>query len=366
VLSAADRGVWRSLIAAAMRAPSADNRLPLRLVWRDDALEWHAAADAAWDVQAHRPWLAHLACGAALENACLRAATLGRCLETEVAPDARIPTLLARTSLGPALLPQTSAQAGWADAIERRSTNRRFYRRARLPGATLTAIEAAASGVPGVRLLWLDRAELRRPALTALRLAESERFLQPSLHRELFEAVRFDVGWHDTTTAGLPPGALEVESPLRGAFPLLRRPMVARALASVGLHVVLGARAAWAPCALAPHLALLIGEPTADAVAAGRALQRAWLAATVADVAVQPLAAVGASLRQRPEAGWVRPATQHRLQTLLAHLYRSAGLPAQTQTHLFLRMGRAAAPSVVASRQHPDALLPKGLLEPPE
>lgn len=79
--------------------------------------------------------------------------------------------------------------------IEARHTNRRFYQRTRLSTARLEQLNAAALRVPGTQLRWLDAPAQRRPALRAIRLAETERFKQRELHHELFSAVRFDVGW---------------------------------------------------------------------------------------------------------------------------------------------------------------------------
>ena len=347
-----ERAAWRAIVAAALRAPWADNRPALRFEWRDGALEW-LLTDTQDDLP-HRRWLALVACGAALENARLRAASLGLQLVHATAPDAQ-PALVARSRIA-SPLDRAAADLELAAQIERRCTNRRFYRRDRLMPAAELAIAAAA----GPSWTWLSGAARRR-ALTALRVAEAERFRRPRLHQELFEAIRFDVGWSATTTHGLPPGALEIERALRRPFAWLRHPRVMSALTAFGVPAALGVRAADLPCRLAPRLAMIVDEAESDAddergraLAAGRALQRGWLAAAVNGVAMQPLAAVGALLRQRAGGGWVSAGTQQRLRELLAET-SSSGAP--KAVHLFVRLGYARPPTVLTSRADVDSAL---------
>jgi hypothetical protein len=256
--------------------------------------------------------------------------------------------------------PDVVAQCTWTDqpvsaepaldgAIERRHTNRRFYRRERVRPDALERIAAAADAVPDARLRWLDIASWRRAALRAIRVAETERFHRASLHRELFGAIRFDAGWQRSVDEGLAPGSLEVEPPLRGAFAALRRWPLMHALNSVGVHHLLGVRAGDLPCRLAPHLGVIESvnaSPAAQAVAAGRALERAWLAATADGVALQPFAAPMALLRQPAGDGAVSANAQARLRSALAAI--TEGRP--DSAWMFIRIGLARPPSVTTGR----------------
>jgi hypothetical protein len=354
-----EHAAWRAIVAAALRAPWADNRPALRFEWREGALEWLLTDTGEAADLPHRRWLAHVACGAALENARLRAASLGLRLEHAVTPDPARPALVARSRIG---TPHDAAAMDLmlAAQIERRCTNRRFYRREPLAPAT----EAAIAGAAGVSWHWLDGGARQR-ALAALRLAEAERFRRPRLHQELFEAIRFDVGWSATAMQGLPPGALEIERLLRRPFAALRHPRLMRVLAVLGVPAALGLRAADLPCRLAPRLAMIGGEAAQNgdgagrvALAAGRALQRGWLAATAHGVALQPFAAVGALLRQRAAAGWVSTDTQQRLRELLAETSSAGGPHA---VHLFVRLGHAKPPTMVTGRASVDSVLPEAL-----
>ena len=175
--------------------------------------------------------------------------------------------------------------------------------------------------IAGVRLLWLDAPELRRQALRLVTIAETERFRSEPLHADLFSSIRFDVGWHATASEGLPPGALEIEPPMRPLFKALRHWRVMRVLAAsrrAPASSVL--RAAYLPCRTAPHVCALATSLDLDrgAVAVGRALERIWLRDDLAyGLAFQPLAGaallalegyrdVDEGVRRRLASGWSR------------------------------------------------------------
>ncbi|UUX94054.1 hypothetical protein [Aquabacterium sp. J223] len=336
------------LVEAGLAAPSAENRHALRFEAAAQTLDLVATDHAGWREQPHKAWLARLAAGAVVENIRLAAATEGLRAETRWLPDADRPEHLARLHWHPAGVAGADALAA---QIAQRHTNRRFYRRERLAPDVLHSLSQALEGLPGLRLAWLDAAAARRPALAAITGAEAERFCRRRLHEELFAGVRFERGWTGSVDEGLPPAALEIEPPMRAGFALMRHWPVMRGLAAVGAHRLLAQRAARLPCALAPHLGLLVAD-SRSAVAtlqAGRGLQRVWLAATAAGAAFQPMAAATALALQRPGDGWVSARGQQALQRRLDTLMDRLGLPDAAPV-MFFRLGRAAAPSAVTGR----------------
>lgn len=333
------------ILGAGLLAPSADNRHTLRLQVGDDAVRLLSTDAASWPAQPHRQMLALLSYGAVIENMALRSAELGLTMTAELWPDAACQDRVADLRWVAAPV-QTDPLA---QAIATRHTNRRFYRRTAVPAQTLRDLSAAAATVPGAQVRWLDDNTERRTALRALRIAETERFRRRALHQELFAAVRFDIGWQRTTDEGLPPGALQVEWPMRGMFSLLRHWPVMRVVNAFGAHHLLGLRAAYLPCALAPQLGLMLAGAASDASAAvhaGRSFQRLWLAATAAGLALQPMAAAAALARQSAGAGWVGAGPQAELKRLLPRLCGGSGL----QPYLLFRLGYAEAPTVVSAR----------------
>jgi hypothetical protein len=144
------------------------------------------------------------------------------------------------------------------DAIFARTTNRRLYERSRrVPGSILDELAHAAASRGDARVDWLDDDPRRSRILRLIFAAERERFANERLHRELFEAIRFDVGWLATSETGLPPGSLEIEAPFRPIFKALRRWSLQRAMNAIGGSRLMAVRAAWFPAWTAPHIALL-------------------------------------------------------------------------------------------------------------
>ncbi len=348
----------RHILSAGLLAPSAENRHELRFVVGPGQVGLVPTERAAWAAAPHRGLLTRLSFGAVVENIALRSAQLGLALEPELHLDAAAgPLVVLRWSERPAVAGAPDALAHeLANALEQRHTNRRFYARAPVDAATLATLTRAAADVSGGGVHWLDAADERRRGLRAIRLAETERFRRRALHAELFGAVRFEAGWQRTLPEWLAPATLEVEPPSRPMFSAMRHWGVMRAATFAGAHLMLGLRAGYLPCALAPHLGLIVAHGADEASAAftaGRSFQRLWLAAAAAGLALQPMAAATALARQHAGGDWVSAPTQRELQRLLASLVPGGGATPQ----LLFRLGRARAPSAVAGRRPIDDYL---------
>jgi hypothetical protein len=341
---------FRSVVHAAVLAPSADNRHPLLFeqagervrVWGND--EFRAAPF-------HRRVLFLIAIGAVVENMRLRARSLG--LETEVgwSPDPREPWLVAELRV----LRSGAAPDALADAIPERHTNRRLrYRGPALTPAQRGQLEDDCAAVAGARIVWLDQRELRRRALRLVRIAERERFRCRPLHHELFSGIRFDAGWNQATDEGLAPGSLGVERPLRWAFKALRHWGLMRMLTYVGGHHLLGLRAGDLPCRMSPHLGAIATSLALEqgARAVGQAFERVWLRATSLGAALQPFAAstlfaldgyedVRGRLRRELAQGW-------------------ASVIPGLQPLIVFRIGRAPPPAARSGRRGLDSYLKGG------
>lgn len=349
---AIDPALANRIFAAAIQAPSADNRHLFELELAGDEIRMWARPEFL-EAPFHRRMLCLLGFGAAAENMLVRAAALGLAGEPLWWPESSEPGLIVRLPLSP-----TGQSASPLDpAIEKRHTNRRVrFSGPKLGGEQQAALVRLTESL-GVRLHWLDAPERRKAALNLLRTAEGERFRNQALHADLFGSIRFEAGWRTPCAEGLAPGTLEVEPPMRPMFAALRHWNVMRAANVIGASVSLALRAADLPCRLAPHLcALSTALPIEQgALAAGRALERAWLQATSLGLAFQPFAApallaldgyreVSASVRERLQRGW-------------------AGLVAGDTPFIVFRMGHAPAPAMRSGRPPVDAFV-KGATGP--
>lgn len=290
---AVNRQTQAGILRAGIAAPSADNSQPWRFAWHGDDLDLHIDARRSGSVSDTRHVLSDLAAGACLENMLIRGRALGCAADVETFPapedELRVARIRWRRD------PGCDASEPLSDAIERRHTDRRFPWRGPVDAEVRERLDARARQVPGPRLWWPGTSREKKAALGIIRRAETLRFRSPVLHAELFSSIRFSAGWQAVVGEGLAPATLAVEPPLRPVFRMLRRPAVMGSFNRLGAASMLGWRSAWLPVRLSPGLCLVVVPSTArsDVLAAGRALQRVWLEATLLGLSVQPYAAAG-------------------------------------------------------------------------
>ena len=335
------------MVQAGVQAPSADNRHRIRFEISNDGLTLCADGDFTATTDPHRRILTLVSIGAVIENILLKARELGWACEIASVLDRSKPGSVAEIRCKGAM---DTPRDQLCEAIARRHTNRRFYRGPRLDTQDVAGLESEANGVEGARIRWLD-GSIRAKALRLVLMAETERFRNRTLHAELFSAIRFDVGWHASCDEGLPPGALEVEPPMRALFKAMRHWRVMRMMNIAGAARMLGFRAAYLPCRLSPHLGII--GTTLDlehgAIAAGRAFQRLWLSATLLDLAIQPL--VASALFALPVS--IADGPPDRMRVALRKGWEEIA-PGMTPMIVF-RLGRAGPPTVTSSRKKVDA-----------
>jgi hypothetical protein len=341
------------ILTAGIQAPSAENKHYFWLEVRADSVTLHATDSASWSAQPDRKMLALMSYGAVVENISLRARAMGFLthakwqLDADAAASTRVVDLSWDVA-APVFDPLDGA-------VSTRRTNRRFYQREPVLNSVLAQLSTAANSVPGARVYWLVPGPQRSRALSLIRLAETERFRRAGLHHEMFSAIRFERGWNGTVLEGLPPAALEVEWPMRWPFAWLRHWGLMRAADLLGAHVALGLRSGYLPCALAPHLGLVMSDAADLDTAhwqAGQAFERLWLACENHGLALQPMAAATVLLNQKSGPDWVSAVTQKRLLDGMRALSAELGLlDCAARPCMLFRLGRAQAPTAIAGRR---------------
>lgn len=336
------RDTLLNIVRSGVLAPSADNNHVFQVEFSASAIRLLPTREFARTSDRLRRVLGLISLGAVVENMRLRAGELGLVSQTTWFPFDSA-GLIAEMNFQP-----DPAAPGdeLAAAIPARHTNRRMYHGPGLSDDETALLSDAAGSVEDVRLIWLH-GDARRRALGLIWRAESERFLRERLHEDLFSSIRFDLSWHETADQALPPGALEIEAPMRPLFKALRHWALMQPLTWVGVHRLIGLRAGWLPCWQAPALGLLATSLPIEqgAIAVGAALERLWLRATLLDLALQPMAASAVlPLRSAADQGAsdeVRSALTAGWQTIA---------PGVTPLMVF-RMGRAARPAVTSGRR---------------
>lgn len=341
------REILAEVAVSGILAPSADNQHVFKIEFGDSFIRLWPTAEYAAATALYRRVLGLISLGAVVENMRLRAAELG-CNAVANWSDGTVKPLV---QLDLTIDNDVMAE-DLAASIPRRHTNRRMYHGPRLSQGEMQALSAAADAIEGVRLIWLTGAARRR-ALRMIWQAESERFLRKNLHQEVYSSIRFDLGWSERADWALPPGALEIELPMRPLFKALRHWTLMRPLTWAGVHHLIGMRAGLLPAWQAPALALLTTNqlPIAGASAIGRALERVWLCATLREIALQPLAASTIlPLQTCNDLGMPNRARARFTESWAAVAPGSTPL-------MVIRLGRAKDPTVSAGRQKLEAYL---------
>jgi len=340
-MSTLSREQAESIIEAGILAPSADNHHLVRFQIGGDEIR----ITESEDIQVapfHRQVLWRISLGAVVENMTLRAARLGLKADVVWRADANQLPPIATLRFSPCAPRECSLE----QAIPSRHTNRRlFFRGPPLTAAQKKLVQEDVDAFDDIRLVWLDAPDLRGRALRLIRIAETERFREQALHRELFDAIRFDVGWKATAQEGIPPGALEVEPFMRPVFQALRSWPLQRALNLVAAHKQIGLRAGYLPCRFSPHICVLStsnADPIVGAFRVGAAFERIWLRATGLGYALQPL--VASAIYALDRCDWVSTPVRVDLATGWKSLCPEA-LPL-----VVFRVGRAMPASVRSER----------------
>jgi nitroreductase len=275
-------------------APSLHNTQPWRFRVRGRGTVVELLADPARMLPMADPRgrAAHISCGAALLN--LRVAATATGLEPDVAllPDSAKPLLMARVRLA-----QPHVVNPWdrelQAAIPLRRTNREpFSSRAVPPGIKAELAEAAEA--EGAILHFLDHDQAERVRQLAVD-TEREMLADPAFRSEIEQWIG-----GSRATDGLPDAVLGARSP-EGAEPVRRFTAGAR---PPGHYAWFEDR---------PQLAVLstrAGGPR-EWLAAGQAMERAWLTATLRGVSfcplTQPMERGAAWLVSEPRAGNEEP-----------------------------------------------------------
>jgi len=321
----------RYLLEGAARAPSGGNAQPWHFTWdgkneltfRVDPERSHTELDPTGQA-------AKIALGAAVENASELASDLDL-YAAVAAKDDTVSMTLERASCAPS----ARAQVVW-----RRATQRHLSRDAALDDPEVAALLRDCSHRDVDMRVLRDRARLT--ALGALLAAlDRERFLHPKLHAEVLSELR----WHPEEApaeTGIGTWTLGVDAASLAAIELLRDREVVSTSVDLGVGLGLGRGTRDAVANAAGLIWVGAHRPErADAVTAGRLVERVWLNASVVGLGVQPVAAGAYILaRNRVEPGFFDESQSERLARIDEALCEVLERPITAIDYIWLRITR--------------------------
>ncbi|MHB1584105.1 MAG: Rv1355c family protein [Acidimicrobiales bacterium] len=337
---------------AANLAPSGGNAQPWRFEGSDGALAILVDRDRTSTLDlAHRG--SYVGIGAALLNARAAAAARGSLGPVTLFPDGPSGDRVAVLHLDDG---EDAELAALYPMVAERCANRRRGEPAPIDPATATLLGREVR-VEGATLhLVTDRGRLDQLAEV---LGESERirFLTPWLHAEMVGELRWP--GIDSLERGIDVRTLELTPADQATLAVARRPEVMAHLADWGAGGALGAHARTAvTTASALAVVTVEGAEPSDFVTGGSAVERMWLAAQRAGVAVQPVSPVfiyAVDDADFETLGGERHADA--LRDLAGRFAELVGLGAEEHLALVLRLCRAPAPSARSLRAPLDDVL---------
>jgi nitroreductase len=338
----------RSILGAAMLAPSAWNAQPWRFAVRGERIECRRADLRCLDWLDFEDGATHASLGAMLENLALRAARLGLCADVALFPEPCDPPLVATVTLTRSR--DALAEPDLEGQIRNRHTNRRVGVRAPLPKGTAAALREAANGT-GARLLLVEDAGALDALAPLVGAAERLALTVPAMRHELRDTLRWNHADLRARPHGLDVATLDLSLAERAVLRLgVVPPGIGPALEAPGRQRILGASAI--------GLVTWPGSGPEGHVRGGRALQRVWLAATALGLGVQPLGHLPSFFARLDRGGEGFTRAQAVELTRMRAVYRSILRPPPDHAEVALfRVVQAAPPDVRAGRAALDDVL---------
>jgi molybdopterin/thiamine biosynthesis adenylyltransferase len=291
--AAAPSSFVRWLAEHAALAPSAGNCQPWRFESSapDELVIVHDSARSR-SVRDWRGLPSYIAIGAAVENACIAAASLGRSvMATTHSSSTNLPLTVTIKQADGVNTDKDEAIARLG-LVRSRATDRRFGDGSALGDHELVTLKYVAEA-SGAHLQLVSDERGRATVGQLLGAFDRLQFTVPALHHELMNEMRWSTeeaerkrDGLDVTTLGLTPSRL-------AALQLLARPDVASILRSPGRGAALEEMARDALAASSAVGLLRVAEDTAEAfVDAGRVMQRLWIEGVRLGLGIQPWTAL--------------------------------------------------------------------------
>lgn len=330
---------------AATLAPSGGNAQPWTLELTGDELRFKVdhTRRATMDVAGRA---SYLALGAAVFNAQVAAAAAGLLGPLSLFPDGADSDLVASLAFGGGT---DGALATLYPAVLERCTNRRIGAPGPLGDETIEQLEAAVTA-EGARLDLVTERERVAEIAEILGASERIRFLTPTLHKDMIGELRWP---DDELTTGIDVRTLELSALELGLLDLARREDVMELLAGWDAGGALGDHAKGTT--MSSSAVAVVSLPDASPAAylsGGSAVERLWIAAQGAGLAVQPVSPVfcfAVADEDYEPLGGDRWADD--LRGLSKRFRDTLGLGTSTPLALVIRLSHAPAPSARSIRR---------------
>ncbi len=343
--------VLRSLVQAAIEAPSGENAQPWRFKMNNRSVYVYNNSSSDRSLYNFNNF-GQLVCeGAALENMLIQADALGYEIALNMFPDPLDPECIARLDVGNAKQPSNADLAG---VIPTRTTNRKPYKKTPVQPADMDAVRASVPFFEKTGLLFTWHADQKEmQALARVGSTNEEIMLgNQELHDFFFSHITWTKEEDAKKKLGFYIKTLELPPPIEGLFKIIQNWNVMKILKKVGFPAFVGTGNAGIYSSSAAIGTIAIPAITKEnLVLAGRAFERIWITAAARGIHLQPLTGtmfMNIFAENVPE-GHFSSAERALLKKRIGELRSVTG---RTDSHVVVmyRMGYGDAPSARASR----------------
>ena len=337
------------ILEGAVNAPSGDNSQPWRFKVDGNTIFVFNVPDGDGTLYNFRQRGSYLGHGALVENIVLLSGKAG--FNATVEPFPVLPDCTARILL----TPSPARAYPLADAIEKRTTNRKPFEIRPLEDAHRVALRS----IPlesGVSLRFVEGEECVTSIAQIVSVNECLLMENRHLHDFLFSMIRWSTE-DELSRPGLYIKTMEFPLPVQILFRTLFYSWTAvRLLNLIGLSTSIPRQSAQGYRASSAFGAVVLrGESNADFFNAGRVFERVWLAATHLGLSLQPVTAIP-YLAQRVRAGEADAFTDvHKryISDASESLSSAFNLPGDEHIAMLFRIGYGDAPTAHSHKAAP-------------
>jgi hypothetical protein len=344
------RELLSEMLARAVYAPSGDNSQPWRFRLGEGTITLLNTPDADGTQYNYNQRGSYFAHGALIENLSILAGEKGYALDiTLFPPEKDVTAIIAFKS-------KESAADPLANEIERRSTNRKPYKRIPLDAAGRDRMLGAVKKESGVQLRFLEERGAVDSLATTVSVNEQLLMENRTLHDFLFGIIRWSKE-EEKKTPGLYLKTMELPPPVQILFRfVLKHWSAVELLNHIGLSKFIPKQSAPVYAASSAFGAIILsGNSNADFAAAGRAFERVWLTANIEHMSIQPVTAIP-YLAQRVKEGAASAFTKEH-QELIRKKYATIAsafhLEGSEHIAMLFRIGYGDRPTATSSKLPP-------------
>lgn len=347
-----------NILGKAILAPSADNLQPWRFRIRENGLDLFLNPELLTSYCDEGYAAPYLSAGAAVENIRVAASAYGTGVQVRYLPEPGHPLKAAAIDWVPGMAAANPHLA----ALEKRCTNRRFYR----PGQPIAqnvfhALDRQSDPAHGYRLLWLQKNSSHYRELASLiGKADQLRFEIYRLHQELMQVMRLNDADAANTRDGLPVKALDAGPGAAATFSLIRSWDRLKIMNRLGMSFSFNLYAKFQMLSSqAAGLIVAPGKAAEHYLRGGEIMERVWHEAALQGLAIQPMEALPIFLINSELTGGrdLSGDQRKKLEALKERFYFLFGIKPWQGLILFFRAGYADSPSARSMRRPVDSFL---------